>query len=430
VKRYLLFLVLSLSLSAPRAFADGSLFSAFGIGDFFYFPNSQAGGMGYAGVALLNPFYINTANPAMLTGISEMRFTGTLNYSGFSASSATGRSSFQAGANLGGAGIAFPIWKTVFSSGIYTYSRLNYSQRQSGAVRIPEVNTGFSDSTAYTFNYRGSGGLNVVPLSLGYTVYQSRNRGAIRLGLSYNFIFGSFERFREQIYTPPIGNAVNPSNASATFTERASGTNITFGLGYSKLKFLSQRDFFTLGYTFTTATTLDGQRETVSRSGVQSDSLVGTNGSIGLPSTMSFGVTYSGNEHYLVAADVVMQNWSGYRYFDESVANQTRNAMRVNVGTEYLASLDRRGGFFARTAYRFGAYYNQSYLNLSAGGLNEVGVTAGFGFPISGADFSRVDVNFEFARRGFSQAFVQENIFRMTFSINAGERWFQKRRIE
>jgi hypothetical protein len=416
VKKLFLFGLFSLWL--PIASAQGTLYSSFGIGELSYYPTSQSGAMGYTSLAVLNPYYINHTNPALLSGLSETRISGLLNYSGYSAAGSLG-SGYGVAAGFGGLGLAFPVGNSfVFASGIYPYSRLNYTQQQTGIITVPEVGT-----SGYTFTYSGNGGLSQVPLSVGFEALTSRKYGSLRLGVGLSFLFGTFERRRENRYT---NSAI--ANADASFLERASGLTQTAGAVYSKIGLFRRADVINLAASFTTGSDLSGQRETTRRTGPINDSLSNGDGTVSLPLSLGFGLAYSPNDKSTLAADLTFQNWSNFQYFSESNANVSyRNALRFGLGYEYLPSRERRDSFFARTAYRIGAYSNQTYLQFAnSTGLDELGVTGGFAFPIGG-EASRLDVNFGYSRRGsITASGIQENIFRFGFSLNAGDRWFVK----
>jgi len=408
----LLFLCFSLSLRA-----QGSLYSVFGLGDLSYLPSSQSSGMGYVGVAVPSSLYINRVNPAMLSAINTTRIVGDLSYTGFSATGNLG-STYQAFTGFNGAGVAVPIWKTVFATGIYPYSRLDYNQRQIGRLELPET-----DTTALEYRYRGIGGLSTVPLALAFTPYNNRFRGTIRLGISMNMIFGTTERTRETFF----GGALLPQLTN-TIEERASGTTFTFGGSYTKPRLFSRTDLLTLGASFTTGSTLNGERrDFISGNGI-SDTLQSPTNTVTLPPTLALGISYL-SEAYLLGLDVVLQNWSSFEYFGEDVS-YTRNSFRLGIGGEKQPSRERLAKFFERIAYRAGAYYHQTPLRLAGTAIDEIGFTAGVGIPVSG-EFSRFDINFEYAMRGtMAQNLIQENIFRVRFALNAGELWFQKRKIE
>lgn len=373
--------------------------------------------MGYVGVAIPSSLYINRLNPAMLSAINTTRISGDLSYTGFSATGNLG-STYQAFTGFSGAGFAVPIWKTVFATGVYPYSRLDYNQRQIGRLELPET-----DTTNLEYRYRGIGGLSTVPLALAFTPYNNRFRGTVRLGVSMNIMFGTVERTRETFF----GNALTPQLTSS-IEERASGTTFTFGGSYTKPHLFSRTDLLTFGASFTTGSTLSGERrDFLSGNGI-ADTLQSPTSTVRLPSTLAFGISYL-NDAYLLGLDVVMQNWSAFEYFGEDVS-YTRNALRIGVGGEKQPSRERLATFFQRLTYRAGAYYHQTPLRLASTAIDEIGFTAGVGIPISGG-LSRFDINFEYAMRGTTaQNLIQENIFRMRFALNAGELWFQKRKIE
>ncbi len=409
---FLTFVCFSFSLRA-----QGSLYSVFGIGDLVYLPSSQSSGMGYVGVAVPNSLYINRVNPAMLSAINTTRIVGDLSYAGFSATGNLG-STYQAFTGFNGAGFAVPIWKSVFATGIYPYSRLDYNQRQVGRLELPET-----DTTSLEYRYRGIGGLSTVPLALAFTPYNNRFRGTIRLGVSMNIMFGTIERMRETFF----GGAFTPQLVS-NIEERASGTTFTFGGSYTKPRLFSRNDLLTLGASFTTGATLRGERRNfLSGNGID-DTLQSPTSTVRLPSTLALGVSYL-SDGYLLGLDAVVQNWSAFQYFGEDVS-YARNSFRLGVGGEKQPNRERLAKFFQRLAYRAGLYYYQTPLRFAGAAIDEIGFTAGVGIPISG-EFSRFDINFEYALRGTTaQNLIQENIFRLRFALNAGELWFQKRKIE
>jgi hypothetical protein len=418
VKKFVLAPLLWFSMSFPLL-AQGSLYSIYGVGELSHIASSQAAAMGSGGIGTLSPFYINHANPATLSAIGSTRISGDVLYSGYLASGNLG-STYQTLMNFSGAGVALPIWKTVFAAGLYPYSRLNYNQRQTGSLDVAEFG-----ETNFTYVYRGLGGLNRIPLSVGFTTFNDKFRGTLRLGFSLNFIFGSFRRERENTF-----DDVRLSSSSAVIEERASGSALTFGGAYSKRNLFSRNDELTVGATITTATNLSGSREEILLNDDIDDTLSIGDGQIALPSSFGIGLAYHSGGRYALALDLLVQNWSSFTYFTDDVSF-ARNTLRLGFGGEYDGISDRRASLLARTTLRAGVYFNQTYLQFQdVGGINELGFTAGVSIPITN-DFSRLDVNFDYAMRGkTSVSFVNENVFRVRFALNAGELWFQKRKIE
>jgi hypothetical protein len=291
--------------------------------------------MGYVGVAVPSSLYINRVNPAMLSAINTTRIVGDLSYTGFSATGNLG-STYQAFTGFNGAGVAVPIWKTVFATGIYPYSRLDYNQRQIGRLELPET-----DTTALEYRYRGIGGLSTVPLALAFTPYNNRFRGTIRLGISMNIIFGTTERTRETFF----GGALLPQLTN-TIEERASGTTFTFGGSYTKPRLFSRTDLLTLGASFTTGSTLNGERrDFISGNGI-SDTLQSPTNTVTLPPTLALGISYL-SDSYLLGLDVVMQNWSAFEYFGEDVSYTQETRFVSALAAKNNRAASDEPGFFS-----------------------------------------------------------------------------------
>lgn len=413
--------VLVLLFCSHQAFAgSGSLYSRFGVGELQYSMTPQANGMGGAGIALANPFYINRDNPAMLAGISQVKLNGDLFFNTYSAKT-SGASVTQSMGGFNGVGIAIPVWQLAISSGLYPYSRLDYEQVETG-----KITTGTGTSTDYTFTYTGVGGLNMVPLSVGYAPLQDEKLGTVRLGFSYNFMFGTFERTVKNRYT-------STDFASSDYTDRdhLSGQTLTFGLGYETKKGLfAKEDQLSLGLAYTTSCNLSAERRaTVSAStGTDTVSTLNNQG-VRLPAKIAFGLAYRPNSNVTVACDVVSQKWSELKYLNDDVSYR-RDALRIALGAELLPTTERRAPYWKKIAYRAGFYSNQTYLKFGSDEINETGVTLGFGLPFA-QDASRLDLAFDYGLRGTtSNDLIKENVFRVRIGLTIGEQWFLQRTIE
>lgn len=412
--------VFLLLLCSHQAFAgNGSLYSRFGVGELQYNVTPQAVGMGGAGIAISNPIYINRSNPAMLSEISQVQLYGDFFFNSYSAETGSASATQNIG-GFNGVGLAMPIWKVVFSSGLYPYSRFDYNQVQTGTLT-----TATGTSSDYEFKYKGVGGLNMIPLSVGFSPMQNANTGTLRLGFSYNFMFGTFERSVENRYT-------NTDFSDSDFLDRdhLSGQAITIGLGYETKKGLfNNNDKLAVGIAYTTARNLSADRETVISASTGTDTISTANGSVRLPATLALGLAYHASPTLTLALDVISQKWSELKYFNDDVSYR-RDALRIGFGAEYIPSTERRVPYWKKIAYRAGVYSNQTYLKFAGDEINELGFTLGFGLPISN-ESSRLDLGLEYALRGTtSNDLIKENIFRVKVGLSIGELWFQERTIE
>ncbi|MBC8042754.1 MAG: hypothetical protein IAF08_04840, partial [Rhizobacter sp.] len=384
---FFLGLLLLLNTSAATA-GNGSLYSRFGVGDIFYLPNSAAGGMGLIGIAMPSPLYINLANPALLSDIRDTRIAGNFFYRGYAASTAFG-SSYQVLAGFNGVGLAIPIWRTTFSTGLYPYTNTDYTQFETGTYTTPNAG-----DLSYTFEYDGTGSINQVPLSLGVSVFADSLSGSLRGGGSVNFLFGNSERTTENTY----GSGTTFSSSTLSELTRMYGTSVTLGTAYtSRRGVLGKSDQFSIGLTYTTPATLAAERETtIETVGVPIDTITTEkNGQVTIPESYGIGVSYSGSELYTVGADVTARNWQNFRYFNDDVSYR-RNALRVSLGGQWQPSRELQAGFFSRVTYRFGVYSEQTYLRINGNDIDELGLTGGISIPLFdafGRTESRLDIN-------------------------------------
>ncbi|MCS7212097.1 MAG: hypothetical protein RMI34_08250 [Chloroherpetonaceae bacterium] len=418
-----IFLLLVSSVAQCLA-QGGSLYSRFGIGEVRSLVTAQSAGMGFAGSAIPDLFYIHRINPAMLTTIDQTRIAGDFGYIGYFASSPRA-SGYQVVAGFEGASLAIPIWQFVVSTGILPYSRLNYRQTQRGTTVIG------LDTLSYSFSYFGLGGLNSVPIAVGFTPLRSEKLGIFRVGAALNFLFGTTTQGSEHRF-----DVLELVDSAIEFEDRLAMQTWTFGLGYtSKQGIFAQSDLFSLSVAFSSRASAEGTRRTILTNNLgnsqtqRRDTLNEVSGWVSLPSVLTIGLAYSGTPNYIVAADVMLQDWSAAEYFGQRAELQ-RRAVRFSLGAEVIPSLEVRTNLFSRIAYRIGAYYYQTNWQIGNTGIDEWGLTAGLGIPLS-AESSRLDISLQYARRGTTtNGLIEESIFRFGAALNIGERWFLQRKIE
>ena len=76
--------------------------------------------------------------------------------------------------------------------------------------------------------------------------------------------------------------------------------------------------------------------------------------------------------------------------------------------------------------YRGGLRYENTGLVFDNEPINDVAMTLGLGFPISGV-FSNINVGAEFGKKGTTNAnLVQENYANISIGISLNDKWFKK----
>ena len=149
-----------------------------------------------------------------------------------------------------------------------------------------------------------------------------------------------------------------------------------------------------------------------------------------LPATFSIGAQYVRANKLKVGAQFGYEGWASYR--SGTRPGTFRNSVSVSAGVEYTPDYVSYNNYGKRIRYRLGGYFRQDPRVVNEKGLNDVGLTFGFGFPITlpRQQTSFVNTAFELGKLG-GDSLIEETYFRITvgFTLNDNT-WFYKRRFE
>lgn len=149
-----------------------------------------------------------------------------------------------------------------------------------------------------------------------------------------------------------------------------------------------------------------------------------------LPATFGIGVQYVKANKLKVGAQFDYGGWSDYR--NEARPDEMRNTGSVSAGMEYIPDFVSYNSYLRRVRYRVGGYYRQDPRIVNGKGLDDIGFSFGFGFPVimPRQQTSFVNTSFELGRLGKNTP-IEETYFRITvgFTLNDNS-WFYKRRFE
>jgi hypothetical protein len=149
-----------------------------------------------------------------------------------------------------------------------------------------------------------------------------------------------------------------------------------------------------------------------------------------LPGSFTFGIQYVNAAKWRIGAQFGTQNWASY--LNEARPETLRNTISVSGGIEYTPDLGSYNNYFKRIRYRVGGYYRQDPRIIEGKNVNDVGLSFGFGFPITlpRQQTSFVNAAFELGQVGSGTA-ISETYLRATvgFTLNDNT-WFYKRRFE
>lgn len=151
---------------------------------------------------------------------------------------------------------------------------------------------------------------------------------------------------------------------------------------------------------------------------------------ITLPAAFTLGVQYVNANKFRAGVQFGFEGWSSYR--NEARPDDFRNTISLSGGIEYIPDFASYNNYGKRIRYRLGAYYRQDPRKAEGKELDDLGLSFGFGFPITlpRQQTSFVNTAFELGKLGADSP-IDETYFRITvgFTLNDNS-WFYKRRFE
>jgi len=151
---------------------------------------------------------------------------------------------------------------------------------------------------------------------------------------------------------------------------------------------------------------------------------------ITLPAAFSIGLQYVNANKLRLGAEFGYGGWSAYR--SGARPGTFRNTVSVSAGVEYIPDYASYNNYGKRVRLRLGGYFRQDPRVIDGKGLDDVGLSFGFGLPVTlpRQQTSFVNTAFELGRIGAGTP-VGETYFRITvgFTLNDNT-WFYKRRFE
>lgn len=405
--------------------SDGSIYSRYGLGELNHFQTSQSQAMGGAGIALGTPTYLSAANPANWSNQVLTRFGANYRLQGNRLSDQNGKTNVLTSGSIDDVQFGFPIKdrKIGVAFAYQPFSRVGYRVEQSGTLAASLGQA----AENYVVSYEGSGGIQQFDGGLGIALTDN-----LRIGGSARLYSGVLENTQRTEFSSDTYVA----SANSVLT-RMFGLAGNFGMLYQKSFGKDNVKAFALGATYTTPAALKMRRNRTLGEGSVVDTL-GTlqEGTGKMPSLMTIGAAFRPNEKVLLVADAHLETWSKFEstlslggYTPKS--STFKDTWRIGAGFEYVpAGRNFRAPYSQRMAYRFGAYTQPSYFSPKTDvQLSTVALTAGLSFPTQRL-FNSIDLNFELGQRGTTQqSLVKDLFYKATLSLNFGDQWFQRFKI-
>ena len=416
--------VIFLALLVHSGFAQiiiSSPYSRYGIGDLQnnkYLRNISMGGISYG---FRNPNGVNYINPASYTAFDTNSFvfeTGV--NSQFFQLKTTDFAQFSNYTSLAYLVFGFPVTKWWGASmGLLPFSSVGYK------ISTYETNPQFGE---INYLYEGTGGLNQFYIG---NAFRLKN---LSIGFNAAYVFGNLGK-QTTVSFPDSNNYLGLQLNNSTLVR---DIFLTFGLQY-QIK-LSKDVTMCLGAVYNYKSKLNAEEDSLAYtfisagSGNQNikDTVVNsthTKGKIVFPQSIGGGITIGKADRWLIGIDYQMQNWKDYSLFGEK--DSLRNSWMISVGSEFTPKNTSVSGYFSRIHYRFGARYNQTYLQIRNSQIKEYAVSAGLGFPLKRIK-TTLNLGLEAGQRGTTENnLIKEQFFRIILSLSVNEKdWFIKRKFD
>lgn len=409
MKKLITLIVITVSLSVELFAGGGSVYSRYGLGDYYYTFSARRMGLGELGIATADFDYLNYLNPASWSKLRLTRFETGIIYNGTNISSSS-ESVFHSQTIVAGAMIGFPIaedYGISFTAGITPYSNVNYEiagEEQSNLV------------DPYNSVYTGEGGITKFFTGMSYKLPFDLSVGAAfeyytgKIQYKTSIEFNDTSDFREASFK------TNYSYKGVGFTLGLISGNLSEVFGVENLKDVR------LGLTYSSPTKLT--TDTTNTSSTIIGDVVVSNGTLKteLPYRLGVGLSFKWTENYLFLLDYLRQPLSELKRYGAK-SEQMRDFQKFSFGVEYRNAESRSQSFWAHVMLRGGISYEQSQYVINGKGLNQLSFYTGFAVPL-GFD-NTLDFAFQYGKRGTTENnLLKENIYKFSITLSIGEFWF------
>jgi uncharacterized protein YbjQ (UPF0145 family) len=403
-----------------------SPYSAYGIGilsDRAYAANI---GMGKAGIAYGNPYFINSLNPALFADQQLTSFEAGLALRNTAIRDEVNRYN-QTNGGLQYLALAFPLLpgKLGMSVSLNPYISKNYSISQT----ISESNSLRPRTKIFT----GKGNISQFRLSTGYNFNEY-----ISLGLEVNYNFGLIT---QRVSTNGIIDNQDTINTiySNALEETYNYADFNYIIGARFKREVAKDKVIAIGVTYSLQNNLNTSRSkslqylNFAEDALGSNSIINyqyldEEGTTAIPAKLATGLSFYKTSVWAISVDYSYQNWSNYSQYNSTSPNLGANNT-INIGAELTPDATSSGSYLKRVSYRAGLFAENGQIEIDNTAINNFGITFGISAPIN--KISNLNLGFQVGQRGtLENTLVRENYFGLSLSFTFNDRWFLRRQFD
>ncbi|MBC7451721.1 MAG: hypothetical protein H7259_09560 [Cytophagales bacterium] len=469
-----------LSITTYSQGLGNSPYSRLGIGDVENYKGTVRNmGMGYAGSAVTNKYYMNILNPAGLANFKNRKKNTSLHLKnrfvdslvkidvGYTVQYKTfkigDKNSSSWGANINYLAFMFPVSKVFATSLILT----PLTSVQNNYSFVDSIK---GDPNHYNaqYTYKGSGGIYQLQWANGLGLTEN-----LSVGLTTNFNFGSIS---QEATTQIVSDSLNSSLQNQVGTnKKTSYSGVSFKPGFIYNKELNKR----VRHIDTIFSNSTGLRDSITRTftikprgiswsaggtiefegpikstetqtlfirnaknqNVTDSTLTKSRAPAYFPTIFRAGFALEKSEYWTIALDLAYSDWSNFdknKFKSDSLAVSSYSAF---LGGEYLA-FNKEKPYRSRT-YRAGFAYSATPVMIAGNRVNDYSFSIGAAIPVgvrvkgsssngnNRLPLPKVNIAFVVGQRssaGIDQ--LSEMYYRLHLSMVIYDKWFAKKKIQ
>jgi len=432
IKKYTLLVVLFVGVNLFAQRSTSSPYSFLGLGDEFDPTSVEQSSMGGVGVAFSDSYHLNLMNPASLSDLKFSTYVFGMSTDLLTVKDQTSKETNNT-TRLNYFGFATHIGKNIgFSFGLQPVSSVGYS------LNNPIYNT--NDELEEYTQFSGDGGVNRLYGGLGVRLFKW-----LSVGAEADFTFGKIENSILNQRRDVFLATKHQEDLKIRGFKIKVGTQLKTPLIKEKLNLF-------VGGTVEFSNNLDAEGDVnqysllIGATGTQipRDTIyTGTvSGMYKNPLTTTVGIGLGKDDHWYLGAEYRMKDAIEIEGFNQNTTSSNTfrygSSSRISAGGFFIPKFNSISSYWDRMTYRAGVRLEETGLlvNGTPGGnvftpIKDFGINFGVGLPLGKRSISNVNLGLEYGKRGtLDNNLIEENYFKLRFSISFNDRWFAKRTID
>lgn len=404
--------------------STSSPYSRYGIGILSGYSPGRSEAMGGTGIGIRYDAQINSGNPASYTAIDSLTFLTQFGINSrhtiYQTDNAQNGSN---NVNFDYLAFSFPLrnwWATAF--GIMPVSQKGYN------INKTVVNP--SDSSRTVSNFDGTGTLTKVFVGNAFNIGKH-----FSVGVNVWYLFGNLVD-QTYVYFPDDPAAYDYLSSK---TVSVHNFGLTTGVQYHIQT--KNKNTLVIGGVFEPRQNIKSdyvihEERVLFRNSSSNTPIVDTlthvssnNNGLTMPLSYGAGISYAIKNKMVIAADFYHQKWSEAIFLGTTQSYLT-DKTRYSAGFELTPDETSIKSYLARSKYRAGLFYENSYLMLNGKQINGYGVTMGLGLPFPRSR-STFNISAELGKLGTTEnGLIRESYAKFTLHVLLYDRWFMKRKFD